>query len=157
MKMKLVIGADPFGAELKEVVREHLEKNGHEVIDVGTTASEEVTYYDVAVRAAKKIQAGDVQQGVLFCGTGMGVAVVANKFKGIVASCVETPYAAKMCKAINNANVLTMGGMMVAPHQATLAVDEWMNTEHTQGLEEYADFLKKSTSEVDKIEKENMK
>ena len=74
--MKLVIGADPFGAELKEAVREHLEKNGHEVIDVGTTASGEVTYYDVAVKAAKKIQAGEAQQGVLFCGTGMGVAEV---------------------------------------------------------------------------------
>ena len=105
--MNVVIGADPWGEALKDEVKSHLEAKGHSVVDVGTTGkNNEVAYYDVSTRAAQKIQAGDAERGILFCGTGMGVAIVANKFSGIHASVIESEFAARMCRAVNNANVM---------------------------------------------------
>ncbi len=156
--MNIVIGADPWGADLKDVIAEHLTEAGHEVTDVGTTDNVEVPFFNVASAAAKMVQAGQVERGILLCGTGMGVALVANKFKGVTASVVESVYAARMCRAINNANVLTMGSMMVAPHQAIMAVDAFLTTEHAEGLdEELSCFLKDSLEKIAAIEDENLK
>ena len=156
--MNIVIGADPWGAELKDKIKEHLTEAGHAVTDVGTTSNDEVAYYNVASAAARMVQAGQAERGILLCGTGMGVALVANKFKGVTASVVESAYAAKMCRAINNANVLAMGAMMVAPHQAMMAVDNFIATDHTEGLpDDLATFLKESMTKIAAIEDENMK
>ena len=155
--MRIVMGADPWGRELKDTVKAHLQTQGHEIIDIGMTdAKTEIPYYQVAATAAKKIQHGQAQCGILFCGTGMGVAIVANKFKGIAASVVESAFTARMCKAVNNANVLTMGAMVVAPHIATLAADAWLGTSHTEGLDQFADFLTGALNEIDAIEETNM-
>ena len=156
--MQIVMGADPWGRELKDTVKAHLQKKGHEIIDVGMTDAEnEIPYYRVAAMAAEKIQAGQADRGILFCGTGMGVAIVANKFKGIAASVIESEFAARMSRAVNDANVLTMGSMIVAPHIATLAVDAWLGMSHTEGLEPFADFLTGALKEIDAIEETNMK
>ena len=156
--MNIVIGADPWAAQLKDTIKAHLESQGHTVTDVGTIGDGKVDYYDVGARAARAIQSGQAERGIVLCGTGMGVAVVANKFKGITASVVESPFAAKMCRAINNANVLAMGAMIVAPHQAMIAVDNFINTQHTDDLpDELAGFLKDSLTRIAAIEDENMK
>ncbi len=156
--MNIVIGADPWGAELKEKIKAHIEQGGHSVVDVGTTGSDEVAYYNVAAAAARMVQAGQADRGILLCGTGMGVALVANKFKGVIASVVESVYAARMCRAVNNANVLTMGAMMIAPHQAILAVDAFLTTDHTDGLdEELSCFLKDALEKIAAIEDDNLK
>jgi len=156
--MNIVIGADPWAADLKDAIKAHLTEQGHTITDVGSAGDDEVAYYDVAARAAKVIQAGQAERGIVLCGTGMGVALVANKFKGITASVVESAFAAKMCRAINNANVLAMGAMIVAPHQAMIAVDNFINTQHTDDLpEDLACFLKDALTQIAAIEDENMK
>ena len=153
---KILLGADAWGADLKNDIREHLKKKGYEVIDIGTTDSKKnIPYYEIAATAAKKVQKGEVDKAVIFCGTGMGVSIVANKFKGIYASVIESEYTAKMCKVINNANILTMGGMIVSHNIAKLAVDSWLEASHTEGMEpDIADFLKKALVEIENIEEE---
>ena len=156
---KILMGADPWGFELKNSVKEHLEKKGYEIIDIGMhTKNEEIDYYVVGATAAKKIQNGEVERGILFCGTGMGVSIVANKFNGLSASVIESEFAAKMCKAVNNSNILTMGGMIVSEYKAKIATDLWLETKPTEGFEpELADFLTASLKEVKKIEDEVFK
>ena len=151
---KILMGADPWGFELKNSVKGHLEKKGYEIIDIGMhDKDKEIDYYEVGATAAKKIQEGEAEKGILFCGTGMGVSIVANKFKGISASVIESEFAAKMCKAVNNSNILTMGGMFVSEYKAKMAADMWLETKHTEGFEpEMADFLKTSLKEIKKIE-----
>ena len=150
--MRIVLGADPWGLELKEAVKAHLLKLGHDVSDLGGTAAAPAKYYEVAVLAAKKLQANETDRAILICGTGMGMAIVANKFKGVYASVVESALTARLCKAINNANVLTLGGLIFTPFTAIQAVDAWLSTTHTQGLEEHADFLQQALKDIAAIE-----
>jgi ribose 5-phosphate isomerase B len=154
--MKIVVGSDPWGFELKNAVKEHLEQGGHEVIDVGgATAEDDVPYWETASAACKRIQEGEAERGILFCGTGMGMAIVANKLKGIFASVIESAATAKLCRAVNNSNVLTMGGLLVTPFVATQAVDNFLTTKLSDGLEEHAEFLKKAIKEVGAIDEAN--
>ena len=140
--MRIVVAADPWGLDLKNTVKEHLAGLGHEIEDLGCHAGAGANYYDLAPVAAKKVQSGEAERAILFCGTGMGMAIVANKFKGVYASVIESVLTAKLCAAINKANVLTMGGMIVTPFIAIQAVDALLGTAHTEGLEEHAEFLK---------------
>jgi len=155
--MNIVVAADPFAIDLKDSVVKHLTEAGHKVIDVGAAKGKEVAYYDAGAAACKVIQEGKAQRGVLFCGTGMGMSIVANKFKGVTASCVESVYAAQMSRAINDSNVLTMGAMFIGAWKANAMVDAWMNTKHTEGLEGFADFLKQAVRKVDAIDQTNCK
>lgn len=150
--MRILVAGDPWGVELKDAVKSHLLELGHEVIDLGGSAQENVNYYDAAVIAAKKIQGGEADRAVLCCGTGMGMAIVANKFKGIYASVIESVLTARLCRAVNDSNVLAMGGLIVAPFVAIQAVDAWLNTKHTEGLEEHTEFLRQALRDIAAIE-----
>lgn len=151
-KMNIVVAADPFAVELKDAIKEHLEKKGYVVSDVGATKDSEMPYYDAAPAAAALIQNGKTERAILFCGTGAGMCIVANKFKGVQAVCVESVFTAKMARAINDANVITMGAMIVAPWMAKTMVDAWLETKHTEGLEEFADFLKDACCKVNALD-----
>lgn len=151
----IVIAADPFAIDLKDAIKKHLQSQGYTVIDAGASAAREVPYYDAATAACEIIQTGKADRGILFCGTGMGMSIVANKHKGITASCVESVFTAKMARSINNSNVLTMGAMIVAKWMAKEMVDAWMQTKHTEGLEQFSDFLKDAIIKVDNIDKAN--
>lgn len=150
--MRIVVAADPWAVELKDAVKAHLIELGHEVMDLGGDAACQVNYYDGAAAAARLIQSGEAERGVLFCGTGMGMAIVANKFRGVYASVIESPLTARLCRAVNNANVLTMGALLLTPFVALQAVDEWLNTAHTQGLEAHKDFLCGALKAIENIE-----
>lgn len=152
--MKIIIGSDKSGFYLKEAVKKHLVEKGYEVDDFGTQEFEKgVPFFEVAPIVAKKIQKKEYERGILICGTGMGMAVVANKFKGIYAAAVESVYAAQKCRAINNANILTMGGWMIGEMMACDMVDAFLETGFTQGLEEWRqEFLKKAGAKVTEIE-----
>ena len=150
--MRIVVGGDPWGLDLKNAVKDHLLGLGHDVSDVGGTADAPIHYYDAAVAAAKQIQASDADRAVLLCGTGMGMAIVANKFKGIYASVVESALTARLCRAVNDSNALTMGGLIVTPYIALQAVDAWLATAHTEGLEEHAEFLRTALESIAAIE-----
>lgn len=151
-KMNIVVAADPFAVELKDAIKEHLESKGYSVSDVGATKDSEMPYYDAAPAAAALIQSGKAERAILFCGTGAGMCIVANKFKGIQAVCVESVFAAKMARAINDANIITMGAMIVAPWMAKTMVDAWLETKHTEGLDEFADFLKDAQCKVNAMD-----
>ena len=155
--MTIVVAADPFAVDLKDAIKEHLATKGYTVLDVGVEKGKETPYYDLVPAAAEAITSGKAERGILFCGTGAGMCIVANKFKGLQAVCVESVFAAKMARAINDSNVLTMGAMIVAPWMAKEMVDAWLDTKHTQGLEPFADFLKGACAKVDAIDAEHCK
>lgn len=155
--MRIVVGADPWGLELKNAVKQHLTGLGHDVFDAGCTAEKAENYYDVAAVAAKRIQGGEADRAILCCGTGMGMAIVANKFKGVYASVVESPQSARLCSAINKANVLTLGGLLLTPFTALEAVDAWLNTAHAEGFEEHTAFLCQALKDIAELETTLMK
>jgi len=153
---KVIIGSDKSGFTLKEAVKAHLTEQGYEVEDCGTQSVDApMPYYKVAPILAKKIQAGEFEKGILICGTGAGMAVVANKFQGVYAVACESVYAAEKCRAINDANIMTMGGWIVAPEMGIAMADKFMNTAFTENLEPWRqEFLKNAEKEVAAIEKE---
>lgn len=104
-----------------------------------------------AVAACKAMQAGAASRAILFCGTGMGMSIVANRFQGVTAAVVESVYAARMCRAVNNANVLCLGQMIWGSDMARLAVDAFLDTQFTAGLEGIAGFLRDACSRVEAI------
>lgn len=156
---KIVIGADKSGFSLKEEIKKYLESKGYYVEDVGTVDPENwLPFFEVAPRLARKIQSGEYERGILVCGTGAGMAMVANKFKGIRAVPVEGSYTARMAKVINNANVLTMGAWVVAPQQAIDMVDRWLSAEFTEGLEDWRkELLNNALEKIEEIEEENFR
>lgn len=152
--MKVILGSDKSGFTLKEALKPVLQQWGHEIIEIGTTdPNVGVPFFKVAPEAAKYLQEGNADRAILICGTGMGMSQVANKYKGIRAACVESLYGAKMCRAINDSNVLCMGGWIIAPEMGIEMVRLFMETAHTEGLEPWRqDFLKNAKVEFEKLE-----
>ena len=153
---KIVIGSDKSGFILKEAVKAHLAEAGYEVEDCGTKNMDEpMPYFQVAPILAKKIQDQEYEKGILICGTGMGMAVVANKFRGVYAAVCESTYAARMCRAVNDANVLTTGGWVTADVLGCEMADVFLDTGFTQGLEEWRqEFLRNAREEVFSLEEQ---
>ena len=152
--MKIVIGSDKSGYNLRREIEKHLTEKGIETIVYGPRNEEEaVPFYEVAPLAAKDIQNKNADLGILICGTGMGMSQVANKFKGIRAACVESSYAAKMCRVINDSNILCMGGWMIAPTLGIEMTDEFLNARFTVGVEEWRKaWLENAKAEFIKLE-----
>ena len=152
--MKLAIGSDKSGYAVKEAIKAYLIEAGVEFDDLGTTDLSEVHPYNrVASDVAPLVQNGTYEKAVLICGTGAGMCVVSNKFKGVHAVACEGVYSAKMARAINNANVLCMGGWIVGPEMAIEMVKAFLNTEWCEGLEDWrAVNMHKFSAEVQKIE-----
>ena len=152
--MKLAIGSDKSGFAVKEAIKAYLTEANIEFDDLGTTDLNEVhPYYRVAGDVAPLVQNGTYEKAVLICGTGAGMCVVSNKFKGVHAVACEGVYSAKMARAINNANVLCMGGWIVGPEMAIEMVKTFLNTEWCQDLEDWrAVNMHKFSAEVKKIE-----
>ena len=153
---QIILGSDKSGFSLKEAIKAHLEAQGWQVEDCGTKSMENgIPYFQVAPVLAKKIQAGAYEKGILICGTGAGMAVVANKYKGISAVACESVYAAEKCRAINDANIMTMGGWIVAPELGIAMTEKFLHTEFTENLEPWRrEFLQNAAKEVAAIEEE---
>lgn len=151
---KIIIGSDKSGFTLKNAIVDYLKENGYEVDDVGTTDLEHVKpYFETAPLVAEPISKGEYEKGILICGTGMGMAIVANKYEGVYAACCESVYAAEKCRAINDANILTMGGWIIAPELGIAMVEKFLNTGFTENLEPWRqDFLKGAKKQVQEIE-----
>jgi ribose 5-phosphate isomerase B len=156
--MKVLVGADFAGFDLKEVIKSYLIEKDLQVEDVGMfRPEEEIPYYEVAAKAAKKIQKGEADKAILFCGTGMGVSIVANKFKGVYASVVESEFGAQHARVINDSNVLTMGGFVISEYRAKRIADLWLDSKFTEGYEHIGEFLSCALDEIKTIEDETMK
>lgn len=152
--MKLAIGSDKSGYNLKESIKTYLDSQNIEYDDLGTTDLDNVKpYYVVASTVAPLVQNGTYDKAILICGTGAGVSVVANKFKGVYAVACESLYAAKMCRAINDANIMCMGGWIVAPEMGVEMTKAFLSTDFLQNLEDWRQtFLTNAKKEVASVE-----
>ncbi|GAC1434597.1 MAG: ribose 5-phosphate isomerase B [Chloroflexota bacterium] len=131
---QVVIGADEAGYELKETIKRHLRDDlGVEVVDVGCHDAQAVDYPDVAEDLAGRIAAGTHQRGILICGTGIGMAIAANKVPGVRAAQCHDTYSAERARKSNNAQVLTMGARVIGPELAKQIVDSWLRSEFAGG------------------------
>ena len=141
--MSVAVGSDHYGYPLKDKVVGFLRREGYEFKDYGTESEEdEVDYPDIARDVAKKVADGEHERGILICGTGTGIAIAANKVKGIRATPVNDIYQAERSRKSNNAQIMTMGSQVIGYKKAELLVDAWMNSEFTGG---------RSTSKVEKM------
>lgn len=131
--MKIALGADHGGYELKCAIMDHLIARGYEVQDYGTNSCESVDYAPIAAEAARSVASGACDLGILCCGTGIGISMAANKVKGIRAACCSDYFSAKYTRLHNNANVLCMGGRVVGVGLALELVDVFLNTEFEGG------------------------
>ena len=136
--MKIAIGSDKSGFSAKEAVKAYLTGIGADFDDLGTLDLDHVhPYYEVAGTVAPLVQDGTYDRAVLICGTGAGMCVVSNKFKGVYAVACEGVYSAKMARAINNAQILCMGGWIVGPELAVEMTKTFLSTEWCQDLEDW--------------------
>jgi ribose 5-phosphate isomerase B len=144
--MKIALGSDELALELKEIIKVFLETqtevNIEEIKDCGVYSSEPVDYPDIAEKVAMTITNGECERGILICGTGIGMAIAANKFPGIRAAQVYDPYSAERARKSNNAQIMTLGALTIGPETAKYLVGIWLKSEFAGG---------RSTRKVDKI------
>jgi ribose 5-phosphate isomerase B len=131
--MRIAVGADNLGLPLKQDVKEHLESAGHEVVDFGVHDPTPVDYPDVAIEVSRAVAAGAFDRAILVCGTGIGMAITANKVPGVRAASVADPYSAERARMSNDAQVLCLGSRVVTPHVARIIVDHWLASEFQGG------------------------
>ena len=131
--MKLVIGNDHAAVEMKNEIMAYLESRGIQVINVGTDTAERFDYPIAAYRAAKLVASGEVDQGVLICGTGIGISLTANKVPGIRAAVCSEPYSAAMAKRHNNAQIIAFGARVIGVEMAKMILDSFFGSEFEGG------------------------
>lgn len=153
--MKLAIGSDKAGYELKEQVKAYLCKKGHEIEDLGTDNPQiPAAYYEAAHNVCAQVADGKAERGILICGTGAGMCIHANKHQGIFAVVSESVYSAKLCRIINDANVLTFGSRIVPPDMAYEMADVFIKTEFIEGMEtERAEHLSRQQKKYKELER----
>ncbi len=132
-KLRVAVGADHAGFHLKESALDYLKKKGYEVEDLGTNPTESVDYPDYAVKVARRVARKQADFGVLMCGTGLGVAIAANKVHGVRAAPCNDTLSAQLARGHNNANVLTMGGRLTDAAAAEKILDTWFATSFLGG------------------------
>ena len=131
--MKLAIGNDHTAVTLKQTIMEHLEARGVEVVNVGTDTTDSFDYPISGYRVGKLVADGEVDGGVLICGTGVGISLAANKVKGVRACVCSEPYTAALSKRHNNSNIIAFGARVVGDEMAKLIVDSWLDATYEGG------------------------
>lgn len=158
-KMKLAIASDLSGFPLKKAIVEYLNERGDvEVVDFGIESEDKPQPYVVqGPKVAGAVSRGEVEKGILICGTGQGMAIVANKHKGVYACVVDSVFSGERSKIINNANIITMGGWITAPFLGVQIVEGWLSMAFAQKMEFKKDFLSECFGKVQTLENENFK
>ncbi|MGA2762725.1 MAG: RpiB/LacA/LacB family sugar-phosphate isomerase [Spirochaetia bacterium] len=128
--MTIAIGCDPNASDLKDTIKKHCAELGHEVKDYG---SGDPIYANTAIRVAQDVAAGKQDRGILFCGTGIGVSIAANKVPGAYAALVSDPYSAERARKSNNANIMCMGAFTIGVEVAKMLVSIWLSSDYTPG------------------------
>lgn len=142
MTKTIAVGSDDAGYPLKEDLKRYLVAEGYLVTDYGCDSAEPVDYPDVGLDVARAVARGEHDRAVLVCGTGIGMAIAANKVPGVFAAVVHDPYSAARARMSNNAQILTMGARIVAPELARGLLQVWLDSEFAGGA---------SARKVDKI------
>ncbi len=131
--MKIAIGNDHVAVELKNVIKEHLESKGHEVVNFGTDSGERFDYPVSGYKVGCAVASGECDLGVLICGTGVGISLAANSVQGVRAVVCSEPYSAKLSRQHNNTNIVAFGARVVGSELAKMIVDEWLAAEYEGG------------------------
>ena len=131
--MKLAIGNDHVAIEMKNEIKEYLEGKGYEVIDVGTNSPERFHYPISGYKVGKMVASGEVDLGILICGTGVGISLAANKVHGVRACVCSEPYTAKLSREHNNSNIIAFGARVIGIETAKMIVDQWLAAEFLGG------------------------
>jgi len=134
--MKIALGSDHAGFELKEDLRSYLAEMKVDALDLGTYSEDSVDYPDVAVKVAEKVARGEVERGLLICGTGIGMSIVANRFAGVRAALCHDLYTARISREHNNANILALGGRVTGKGLAREMLKVFLETEFQGGRHE---------------------
>ncbi len=132
-KKKIIVGCDHFGRKLLDELNLELKEFGYAYVDVGTSQDVPVDYPDVAEKVALAITKGEYDRGVLICGTGIGMAIAANKIPGVRAACCHDVYSAERARKSNNAQIITMGARVIGSELAKSLLKIWLNSEFERG------------------------
>ena len=148
-KKIIAIARDHAGREMKEDLKEFLESIDVDVVDMGVNDDKSVDYPDYGIPLAEKVSKGEVPRGVLVCGTGIGMSILANKFKGVRAALVSDVFTARMAKEHNNANILVIGGRIVGNGLAREMLKTWLDAKfeggrHQSRLDKITELEKKN-------------
>lgn len=130
---KIAIASDHAGKEMKDELKEYLLELGVDVVDMGVHNNESVDYPDYGIPVAEKVSQGELQRGVLICGTGIGMSILANKFPGVRAALVNDVYTSKMAKEHNDANIIVIGGRVVGKGIAREIIRTWLASKFEGG------------------------
>ena len=133
---KIAIGSDHAGFSLKKTIIDYLTDKGIQVDDCGTYSEESTDYPDYAAKVAKTVASDDSYAGILICGTGIGISIAANRFKGVRAALCHDSFTATMSRRHNNANILAMGAKVVSWEIAKEIIDIWLSEEYEGGRHE---------------------
>jgi ribose 5-phosphate isomerase B len=133
MRKPIAIGSDEAGFDLKAMVLDLLREKGLETKDYGCFSRDPVDYPDVAFALARAVARGEHERGVLICGTGIGMAIAANKVRGVRAAQVHDRYSAERARKSNDAQIMTMGARVIGPELAKSLVETWLASEFTGG------------------------
>jgi len=147
--MKIAIGSDHLGLELKNIIRDFLKEKEIEANDFGTMSKEPIDYPDIAKKVAKAVAKGDCERGILICGTGIGMTIAANKVKGIRAAVCHDLYSAERSRKSNNAQIMAIGALIIGSELAKKLVEVWLNSEFQGGRSE------RKVKKIMEIETEN--
>ncbi|MGQ9576941.1 MAG: ribose 5-phosphate isomerase B [Thermoguttaceae bacterium] len=126
--MRIAVGADHRGYAVRSRVLEFLRQRGHEVIDAGVTSADPVDYPDIAAAVARMVSAGEVERGILICGTGLGMSIAANKFPGVRAAPCHDDLTAEMSRRHNDLNVLCLSADLLGARLIDRMIEIWLNT-----------------------------
>jgi len=146
--MKIALGCDHGGWELKDIVTGVLKSSGIEVMDMGTAGEDSVDYPDYAAKVAEAVSSGRADRGVAICGTGIGMSIVANKYPGVRAALCHDSYTARMSRMHNDSNILVLGGRVTGREVAVEMLKQWLATpfeggRHQRRVDKIADIEKK--------------
>lgn len=131
--MKLAIGSDHVGIELKPIIMDYVKELGHEIDDFGPNTTDRTDYPKYGKAVADAVASGEYDGGILICGTGVGISISANKVKGIRAVVCSEPYSAKLSKEHNNTNIVAFGSRVIGSELAKMIVKEWIEAEFEGG------------------------
>lgn len=133
LNMKIAIGSDHGGYELKEIVKNHLQQSGYNVKDFGTNSAESVDYPDFAKEVGESVVAKEYDKGILICGTGIGISIAANKIPGVRCALLSDCFSARATREHNDSNIMALGGRVVGPGLALQIVDTWLGSQFEGG------------------------
>lgn len=146
--MKIAVGSDHAGIEVKEAIRDHLDKSGHEVTDLGAFDHNSVDYPDFAKSVGQAVSKGEYDRGIVICGSGVGISIAANKIEGVRCALCHNALVAKLSREHNDANMLALGAWLTPVQHAIEIVDKWVETEFQGGRHQ------KRIDKITELEKE---